>query len=122
MDVFNYHAVLFLTEEIAQQLRGLGVTAIFGVAQMAETLKKVAQLCPTVRRVILLGPPQEGCISFQQMIQDSGDLFNENLDVNLFLNYEIFLLIIKTNCWHSKLIDCRRRRHIRFTTFERDDW
>ncbi len=48
---------------------------------MAETLRQVAQLCPTVRRIILLGPPQEGFVSFQQMIQDSGDLFNENLDV-----------------------------------------
>ncbi len=48
---------------------------------MAESLLQVAKLCPTVRRVILLGPPVEGAISFQQMVQDSGDMFNENLDV-----------------------------------------
>jgi hypothetical protein len=40
-----------------------------------------------------LGPPQEGAVSFQQMAQDSGDLFNENLDVRLlFMN---FLFIVK---------------------------
>jgi hypothetical protein len=28
-----------------------------------------------------LGPPQEGAVCFQQMAQDSGDLFNETPDV-----------------------------------------
>ena len=66
---------------MARQLTVVGATALFGVAPMAETLKQVARLCPTIRRVILLGPPQEGAVSFQQMAQDSGDLFNETLDV-----------------------------------------
>ena len=67
---------------MARQLNVVGATALFGVAPMAETLKKVAQLCPTIRRAIILGPPQEGVVSFQQMAQDVGDLFNENLDVS----------------------------------------
>lgn len=67
---------------MARQLSAVGATALFGVAPMIETLKKVAELCPTIRRVIILGPPQEGVVSFQQMAQDSGDLFNENLDVS----------------------------------------
>ena len=67
---------------MARQLNVVGATALFGVAPMAETLKKVAQLCPTIRRVIILGPPQEGVVSFQRMAQDVGDLFNENLDVS----------------------------------------
>ena len=66
----------------------VGATALFGVAPMAETLKQVARLCPTIRHVILLGPPLEGTVSFNQMAQDSGDLFNENLDVKyLLMNY-----------------------------------
>ncbi|XP_057379390.1 uncharacterized protein LOC130701426 [Daphnia carinata] len=72
----------YTPEEMARQLSINGATALFGVAPMAATLKEVARLCPTIRRVILLGPPQEGIVSFQEMAQDSGDLFNENLDIN----------------------------------------
>ncbi|KZS19186.1 4-coumarate--CoA ligase 3 [Daphnia magna] len=71
----------YTAEEMARQLSINGATALFGVAPMAATLKEVARLCPTIRRIILLGPPQEGIVSFQEMAQDSGDLFNENLDV-----------------------------------------
>jgi 4-coumarate--CoA ligase len=74
------------TEEMARQMTVVGATALFGVAPMAETLKQVARLCPTIRHLILLGPPQEGAVAFQQMAQDSGDLFNENLDVRLLMN------------------------------------
>ncbi|KAI9552454.1 hypothetical protein GHT06_022820 [Daphnia sinensis] len=70
----------YTAEEMARQLSINGATALFGVAPMAATLKEVARLCPTIRRIILLGPPQEGIVSFQEMAQDSGDLFNENLD------------------------------------------
>jgi hypothetical protein len=68
-------------EEMARQLSAVGATALFGVAPMAETLKQVARLCPAIRHIILLGPSLEGAVSFQQMAQDSGDLFNETLDV-----------------------------------------
>lgn len=64
-------------------MNAVQATAIFGVAPMAETLKEVAKLCPTVRKVIVLGPPQEGMVSFQEMAMDSGDLFNDNLDVSV---------------------------------------
>ncbi|KAK4037209.1 hypothetical protein OUZ56_029248 [Daphnia magna] len=73
----------FTPAEIARQLSTVGATAVFGVAPMAELLKQVAQLCPSVRRVILLGPPQEGFVCFQEMLQDSGDLFNENVDIDV---------------------------------------
>lgn len=55
--------------------------AIIGVPQMAEALKEVAKRCPDIRCVILLGPPHEGFIPFHGMLQDSGELFNENLEV-----------------------------------------
>jgi hypothetical protein len=61
----------------------VGATALFGVAEMTETLKAVAQLCPTIQRVILLGPTQEGCVSYQDMMQDSADMFNDTIDVSL---------------------------------------
>ena len=66
---------------MARQLTAVGATVIFGVAPMAEIFQKVAQMCPSIRQVILLGPPQEGFVCFQQMLQDSADLFNENIDV-----------------------------------------
>ncbi|EFX67425.1 hypothetical protein DAPPUDRAFT_115457 [Daphnia pulex] len=81
----------FTAEEMARQLSAVGATALFGVAPMAETLKQVARLCPAIRHVILLGPPQDGAVSFQLMAQDSaGDLFNETLDINV--KEDIFLL------------------------------
>ena len=67
---------------MARQLTAVGATVIFGVAPMAEILQKVAQMCPAIRQVILLGPPTQGFVCFQQMLQDSGDLFNENIDVS----------------------------------------
>lgn len=67
---------------MARQLTAVGATALFGVAPMAPLLKQVAQLCPTIRRVIILGPPQEGVVSFQEMVQDSGDLFDLNHNVS----------------------------------------
>jgi len=57
---------LYTPEEIARQMKAVNATAIFGVAPMAETLKEVARLCPNIRKVILLGPPQEGAVSFQE--------------------------------------------------------
>ncbi|XP_046443350.1 probable 4-coumarate--CoA ligase 1 [Daphnia pulex] len=80
----------FTAEEMARQLSAVGATALFGVAPMAETLKQVAGLCPAIRHVILLGPPQEGAVCFQQMVQDSGDLFNETPDINV--KEDVFLL------------------------------
>ena len=76
---------------MARQLSALNATAVFGVAPMAETLNRVAKLCPSIKRVILFGPPQEGAVSFQEMAQDPGDLFNENLDV----------IFIFTNMWST---------------------
>ena len=58
-------------------------TALFGVSEMAETLKAVAKLYPTIKRVILFGPNQEGCVSYQEMMQDSAELFNDTIDVSL---------------------------------------
>lgn len=80
-------------------MKAVGATAIFGVGPMVETLKEVARLCPSIRKVIVLGAPQEGTVSFQEMAADSGDLFNDNLDVSditfnsitLFLNESTYL-------------------------------
>ena len=63
----------------------VGATVIFGVSAMAEHLAQVAKLCPTIRHIILLGPNQDGCVSFQEMMQDNGDLFNDNIDVSSFI-------------------------------------
>ncbi|KZS06466.1 putative 4-coumarate--CoA ligase 3, partial [Daphnia magna] len=71
----------YTADEIARQMTLVEATCLFGVSEMAETLKAVAQLCPTVRRIVLLGPSQDGCASYQDMMQDSGDLFNDNIKV-----------------------------------------
>ncbi|KAI9552448.1 hypothetical protein GHT06_022814 [Daphnia sinensis] len=80
----------YTADEIARQMTLVEATCLFGVSEMAETLKAVAQLCPTVRRIVLLGPSQDGCVSYQDMVQDSGDLFNDN--INIDIDNDIFIL------------------------------
>ena len=75
----------YTPDEIARQMTLVGAKAIFGVSVMADHLKQVAQRCPTIQKIIVLGPNQEGCASYQEMMQDSGDLFNENIDVIKYL-------------------------------------
>ncbi len=76
-------------EEIARQMNLVGAKAIFGVSVMADHLKQVAQLCPSIQKVILLGPNQEGCASYQEMMQDTGDLFNDNIDVSNLIDSKL---------------------------------
>uniref|UniRef100_A0A0P5EQT1 4-coumarate--CoA ligase n=1 Tax=Daphnia magna TaxID=35525 RepID=A0A0P5EQT1_9CRUS len=80
----------YTADEIARQMTLVEATCLFGVSEMAETLKAVAQLCPTVRRIVLLGPSQDGCVSYQDMMQDSGDLFNDNIKIDI--DNDIFIL------------------------------
>lgn len=66
-------------------MNAVGAKVLFGVSMMADHLKQVAQLSPSVEKIILMGPIQDGCASYQEMIQDTGDLFNDNLEVIHFL-------------------------------------
>ena len=66
---------------MARLLINTNARAIIGIPQMAEALKAVAMKCPQIKHIIVLGPPQEGLVSFQEMLADSGDLFNETLPV-----------------------------------------
>lgn len=73
----------------------VGAKVLYGVAPMADTLRQVAQLCPSVRKVILYGERHDGFVSYQDMMQDGGDLFNDNLEVIVlfysFLNWQNFI-------------------------------
>jgi acyl-CoA synthetase (AMP-forming)/AMP-acid ligase II len=71
----------YTVEEIARQFQLSGATAVVTTPQLAETLRQVAQLCPGIRRLIVIGNPEEGFASIEDMFQDSGDLFDENIDV-----------------------------------------
>ena len=71
-------------EEIAHQVQLTEASVIVGIPQMTETMRRVAQLCPSVRHMILVGGSDEGFISMADMLTDPGDLFNENIDVIYF--------------------------------------
>ena len=80
-------------------MQGSGATAIICVPQMTETIREVARLCPTIRRMIVIGS-EEGFVSIGDMFQDPGDYFNDNIEVqiqiqslnfwNFFLNFFFF--------------------------------
>ncbi len=75
---------IYTVEEIARQLQLSGATVVVTIPQLAGTLRQVAQLCPEIRRLIIVGKPEEGFATFGEMLQDSGDLFNENIDVRIY--------------------------------------
>ena len=71
---------------------------IIGLPQMAEALKALANKCPQIKHIIVLGPPQEGLVSFMQMVADPGDLFNETLPVSDWNNLQNKFLCLKMLC------------------------
>ena len=75
---------IYTVEEIARQLQLSGATVVVTIPPLAGTLRQVAQLCPEIRRLIVVGKPEEGFATFGEMLQDSGDLFNENFNVIIY--------------------------------------
>lgn len=72
---------IYTAEEIARQMQNSGTSVIVTIPQMADTIREVASMCPSIRQLIVVGEPQEGFVSLMEMFQDSGDLFNENIEV-----------------------------------------
>lgn len=72
---------VYTYEEIARQLQNSDATVVVTIPQMAEIMLHVAKLCPKIRRLIVVGGPQEGFASLMEMFHDAGDLFNENIEV-----------------------------------------
>jgi acyl-coenzyme A synthetase/AMP-(fatty) acid ligase len=72
---------IYTVEEIARQMQLSGATVVVTIPQLAGTLRQVAQQCPEIRRLIIIGQPEEGFATFGEMLQDSGDLYDENINV-----------------------------------------
>ena len=77
----------YTVEEIARQFQLSDATVVVTIPQLAGTLRQVAELCPAIRRLIVLGNPQVGFATFGEMLQDSGDLFDQNIDVCNFISF-----------------------------------
>nr|CAH0109076.1 unnamed protein product [Daphnia galeata] len=73
---------VYTVEEIARQLRNSNTTAVVTIPQLTGTLRQVAQLCPEIRRLIVVGNPEKGFASLGEMLQDPGDLFDDNIEIN----------------------------------------
>jgi acyl-CoA synthetase (AMP-forming)/AMP-acid ligase II len=72
---------IYTVEEIARQLQLSGASVVVTIPQLAGTLRQVAQLCPEIRRLIVIGNPEKGFASLGEMLQDAGDLFDDNIEV-----------------------------------------
>lgn len=79
---------IYTAEEIARQMQNSGATVVVTIPQMANTIREVASMCPEIRRLIVIGQPEEGFVSLMEMFQDSGELFDENIEV-IYLFIEI---------------------------------
>lgn len=69
----------YTVEEIARQLQLSGATVVVTIPELAGTLRQVAQQCPEIRRLLVVGKPEEGFASLEEMLQDNGDLFDDNI-------------------------------------------
>lgn len=72
---------IYTAEEIARQMQNSGASVVVTIPQMANTLREVKAMCPSIRRLIVVGGPEEGFASVMEMFRDSGELFNENIEV-----------------------------------------
>ena len=63
-------------------MQGSETTVLVCIPQMAEAMKEVARLCPSIRRMIVIGSA-EGFVSISDMFQDSGDFFDDNIEVSV---------------------------------------
>lgn len=72
----------YTVEEIARQLQLSGATVVVTIPELAGTLRQVAQQCPQIRRLLVVGKPEEGFASLEEMLQDNGDLFDDNIKIN----------------------------------------
>lgn len=61
-------------------MQASGASALVCIPQMADAMREVARLCPTIRQMIVLGSA-EGFVSIFEMFQDSGDFFDDNIEV-----------------------------------------
>lgn len=81
---------IYTAEEIARQMQNSGATVVITIPSMADTMREVASLCPAIRRLIVVGGAEEGFVSMREMFQDSGEYFNENIEIDPF--EDIFVL------------------------------
>ena len=73
---------LMVVEETVRQVEFSGASVIIGVPAFKDAIRRVAELCPTVNKKILIGGSEPGFISMMELLRDCGNLFNENLDVS----------------------------------------
>ena len=84
---------IYTAEEIARQMQNSGATVVITIPSMADTMREVASLCPAIRRLIVVGGAEEGFVSMREMFQDSGEYFNENIEVILFYSFKTVKII-----------------------------
>lgn len=72
---------IYTAEEIARQMQNSGAKAIVTVPLLADTIRQVATLCPSIQYIIGVGESADGFVSLNELFEDSGEYFNENLEV-----------------------------------------
>lgn len=72
---------IYTAEEIARQMQNSGAKAIVTVPLLADTIRQVATLCPSIQCIIGVGESADGFVSLNELFEDSGEYFNENLEV-----------------------------------------
>ena len=72
---------LILLEEIARQMQNSGAAVVVCIPQMEKTMEEVAELCPSIRRMIVIGTAP-GFVSISDMFQAPAEYFDDNMQVS----------------------------------------
>lgn len=74
---------IYTAEEIARQMHSSKTGVVVTFPGMADTMRQVARMCPSIRRLIVVGSA-DGFISLKDLLNDNGELFDDNIDIDVF--------------------------------------
>ncbi|XP_068239420.1 uncharacterized protein [Palaemon carinicauda] len=72
----------YTADEIAQQLRNSGASAVITHPLLLPTVKEACQKYDGIRHIITNGPNNEGLITIQELLKDDGSAFPQNVQID----------------------------------------
>ncbi|KAK7076224.1 hypothetical protein SK128_028319, partial [Halocaridina rubra] len=72
----------YTAEEIAQQLKNSNASVVITHSVLLPTVQEACKLYDGIRHIIVNGPLQEGCLSFQNLLKDDGKAFPHSVQIN----------------------------------------
>ena len=80
---WNVYAII-LTDEVVRQVKISESKIVVTISALVPILRRALKECPTLKSIIVVGEPAEGCHTFSEMIKfdSSGSKFLKGSDIN----------------------------------------